>query len=107
MALPTRRILSTNAHQGDEPSGGSGAIRSEVCLHLFKACEQSLTKSISNIGANILMITFGYQIQEDNDPLVKIAEEAVDTFSRASLPAAFLVDTLPIRTKIKRPFYVL
>jgi len=44
------------------------------------------------------MITFGYHVQEGNDPLVKMAEEAVDTFSRATLPAAFLVDMLPIRT---------
>jgi hypothetical protein len=48
------------------------------------------------------MITFGHQVQK-NDPLVKIAEEAVDTFSRATLPAAFLVDMFPIRTEKKRP----
>ena len=58
-----------------------------------------LTKSISNAGAIILMITFAYQVQKDSDPLVKIAEDAVDTFSRATLPGAFLVDTFPIRTK--------
>jgi len=49
-----------------------------------------------NSGGIILMITYGYQIQKENDPLVKIAETAVDTFSRATLPAAFLVDTFPI-----------
>jgi len=42
------------------------------------------------------MITFGYQVQKHGDPLIKLAEEAVDTFSRATLPAAFLVDTFPI-----------
>ena len=51
------------------------------------------------------MITFGYQVQKGNDPLVKIAEDAVDTFSRATLPAAFLVDTFPIRTK-NRTLYI-
>jgi hypothetical protein len=65
-----------------------------------------LTKSISHSGAIIIMITFGYQVQEGNDPLVQLAQAAVDTFSRATLPAAFLVDTLPIRAK-KRAIYVI
>lgn len=47
------------------------------------------------------MITFGYQVKKHNDPLVKIAQDAVDTFSQATLPAAFLVDTFPIRTKMR------
>ena len=52
------------------------------------------------------MITYGYQIQKEHDPLIKIAETAVDTFSRATLPAAFLVDTFPIRTKVE-PLYMI
>jgi hypothetical protein len=57
-----------------------------------------LTPNISASGAIMLMITFGYHVQKHNDPFVKIAEDAVDTFSRAALPAAFLVDFFPIRT---------
>lgn len=45
------------------------------------------------------MISYGYQVQKHSDPLVKLAEDAVDTFARATLPAAFLVDMFPIRTK--------
>jgi len=51
------------------------------------------------------MISYGYKVQKHGDPLVKLAEEAVDTFSRATLPAAFLVDIFPICTE-KRLFYV-
>jgi len=42
------------------------------------------------------MIAFGYHIQKHNDPFVKIAEDAVDTFCRAALPAAFLVNFFPV-----------
>src|SRR5258706_16097473 len=100
MALSSRTMHHTNAHQDKEQSGGSGATRSRVCPHWLKSSlTRWLTKSISNSGSIILMITFGYQIQKHSDPLVKLAEDAVDTFSRATLPAAFLVDTFPIRTK--------
>ena len=33
----------------------------------------------------------------DNDPLVKIAETAMQGFSEASEPGAFMVDRFPIR----------
>ena len=81
-----------------DPAGLGEHVRAYV-LTGFKECEPSLIKSISNSGAIILMITFGYQVKKHGDPLVKIAEDGVDTFSKATLPAAFLVDLFPIRTK--------
>ena len=44
----------------------------------------------------ILKITYGYDVQGSNDPLVNIAEAAVRGFSQATVPGAWLVDILPI-----------
>ena len=45
----------------------------------------------------ILYLSYGYEVSEDEskDPLVNIAEEAMQGFSRASEPGAYLVDTIP------------
>lgn len=49
-------------------------------------------------GALILRLAYGYEVVDDQreDPLVRIAEEAMQGFARASEPGAFLVDTLPV-----------
>ncbi|KAJ0421554.1 putative cytochrome P450 oxidoreductase OrdA-like protein [Aspergillus carlsbadensis] len=48
-------------------------------------------------GAVILKIAYGYSIDyQKKDPLVDIAEEAVEQFSLAVQPGAWLVDLLPI-----------
>ncbi|EMD33615.1 hypothetical protein CERSUDRAFT_159814 [Gelatoporia subvermispora B] len=47
-------------------------------------------------GAIILMLSYGYEVQEGQDPLVELAEEGLDQFSQGSTPGAFLVDMLPI-----------
>ncbi|KAL5476745.1 hypothetical protein ACEPAI_2931 [Sanghuangporus weigelae] len=43
-------------------------------------------------GAAILMLAYGYSAKSVDDPLVKIAEEAMLGFSRASEPGAYIVD---------------
>ncbi|KAG6915061.1 hypothetical protein DXG01_013668 [Tephrocybe rancida] len=45
--------------------------------------------------AIILRISHGYQVQEKDDPLVKIADTASDQFSLSTIPGKYLVDTLP------------
>lgn len=49
-------------------------------------------------GSLILRLAYGYEVSEDQseDPLVRIAEEAMQGFARASEPGAFLVDIFPI-----------
>jgi hypothetical protein len=46
----------------------------------------------------ILRLTFGYSVVDDQyeDPLVNIAEKAMQGFARASEPGAFLVDIIPL-----------
>ena len=47
-------------------------------------------------GAIILMIAYGYPVQEGDDPYVDLADKALDEIAQATTPGAFLVDSLPI-----------
>ncbi|THH12729.1 hypothetical protein EW146_g7425 [Bondarzewia mesenterica] len=62
-------------------------------LHKPEALVETLRKTS---GAIILSIFYGYQIQEDDDPLVHVADVAMDGFSKASEPGAWLVDIIPV-----------
>ena len=43
-----------------------------------------------------MSISYGIQVQEENDPYVTTAEGALHGLVTAALPGAFLVDALPI-----------
>ena len=43
-------------------------------------------------GAAILVLAYGYHAKLENDPLVKVAEEAMLGFSKASEPGAYMVN---------------
>ncbi|KAG6881030.1 hypothetical protein C0995_003306, partial [Termitomyces sp. Mi166 len=47
-------------------------------------------------GAIILRISHGYEVKENNDPFVELADKATEQFSLATAPGAWLVDVLPI-----------
>lgn len=47
-------------------------------------------------GSIILMLTHGYEVQEHDDPVIKIVDEATEQFSDATAPGAFLVDVFPV-----------
>ena len=55
------------------------------------------------------MITYGYSVQEGDDPLVNIANVALEEFSLSTAPGAWLVDILPICKErimlLVRPLY--
>ncbi|KAJ3503678.1 hypothetical protein NLJ89_g8325 [Agrocybe chaxingu] len=46
-------------------------------------------------GAIILRIAYGYDIEENHDPLVKLADEATEQFSLSTAPGGFLVNLVP------------
>ncbi|KAJ7626977.1 cytochrome P450 [Roridomyces roridus] len=46
-------------------------------------------------GAIILRITYGIEVQEQDDPFVSLIEKANDNFNVATSPGAFLVDVFP------------
>ncbi|KAJ7127635.1 cytochrome P450 [Mycena epipterygia] len=53
--------------------------------------------SLRTAGAMVLHLTYGYKIKEqENDPLVDIADKALIEFSEITRPGAFLVDIMPI-----------
>ncbi|KIK55628.1 hypothetical protein GYMLUDRAFT_47600 [Collybiopsis luxurians FD-317 M1] len=46
-------------------------------------------------GSIILKLSYGIEVQEENDPFVALIEQANDNFSLATKPGAFLVDVFP------------
>ncbi|KAG1756030.1 cytochrome P450 [Suillus lakei] len=55
-------------------------------------------------GAIILRISYGYEVKENNDPFVDLADRALEEFSRATAHGAFMVDIMPSLTKIPEWF---
>lgn len=52
----------------------------------------------SEAGAVILKITYGYNIEpHGEDPLVSLADLALQQFSNAIVPGAWMVDMIPAR----------
>ncbi|PCH44805.1 cytochrome P450 [Wolfiporia cocos MD-104 SS10] len=47
-------------------------------------------------GAIILKMGYGYEVELDEDPMLKTADEAIQLFSAITAPGAFLVDFFPI-----------
>ncbi|KAG2159163.1 cytochrome P450 [Suillus bovinus] len=50
--------------------------------------------------AVVLRITHGYEVQENNDPWVDLANRVTENCSQASAPGAFMVDILPFLAKV-------
>ncbi|KAF8259466.1 cytochrome P450 [Lactarius quietus] len=48
------------------------------------------------VNATTLDYAYGYKVQGVDDPLVQLTELADEEFARASIPGAFVVDTLPL-----------
>ncbi|KAG1756031.1 cytochrome P450 [Suillus lakei] len=55
-------------------------------------------------GAIILRISHGYEVKENNDPFVDLADRAVAQASQATAPGAFMVDIIPFLAKIPEWF---
>ncbi|KAG0702309.1 cytochrome P450 [Suillus ampliporus] len=51
-------------------------------------------------GAIILRISHGYEVKENNDPFIDLADRAVDQFSRSTATGAFMVDIIPSLAKV-------
>lgn len=55
-------------------------------------------------GAIILRICYGYEVKDDNDPLVDIAERALAQVARYGITGDFIVDFLPSLAKVPEWF---
>ncbi|KAJ7596054.1 cytochrome P450 [Mycena floridula] len=59
-----------------------------------------LEHCFQHAGAIILLIGYGYQVEEPKDPMVELATKAMENFNAATTPGAFLVNQLPILLKV-------
>lgn len=48
-----------------------------------------------SVGAVILKIAYGYEVKQNNDPFIELAEKATEQFSLATAPGGHLVDLIP------------
>ncbi|KAG2119059.1 cytochrome P450 [Suillus discolor] len=55
-------------------------------------------------GAVILRISHGYEVKENDDPFVDLADRVVDQWSRATAPGAFIADAVPFLIKVPEWF---
>ncbi|KAJ6623187.1 cytochrome P450 [Mycena sp. CBHHK59/15] len=46
-------------------------------------------------GAIVLKIAYGYKAQDQDDPLVRLVDDAMEQFSQMTVPNAYAVDTFP------------
>ena len=46
-------------------------------------------------GTTIMKMTYGYKVQADLDPIIELVDTAMQQFSLATAPGAFLVDVFP------------
>lgn len=57
-------------------------------------------RSSRTAASTILMMAYGYTVQEVEDPLIQVAERAISDASQALTPANFFVDMFPKRELI-------
>ncbi|KAH9938483.1 cytochrome P450 [Fomitopsis serialis] len=51
-------------------------------------------------GASILSIAYGYNVEREDDELIRLVDKAVEEFSLASAPGAYFADALPILIRV-------
>ncbi|KAI5119818.1 hypothetical protein M0805_006951 [Coniferiporia weirii] len=49
----------------------------------------------NSVGATIMMMTYGHEVQPENDPYITIAEGGAAALAGAAAPGAFLVEVIP------------
>ena len=61
----------------------------KLVLVSFYCCMITLLMSFRTSGSIILKLSYGIEVQEDNDPLVALIEQANDNFSLATKPGKY------------------
>ncbi|KAH9836619.1 cytochrome P450 [Rhodofomes roseus] len=70
-------------------------------LHNLLHSPHKFLEHIRKLPAGVtLALSHGYEVQEEDDPYVAMADVTVQNFAKASDPAAFLVHWLPILAKL-------
>ncbi|KAF9558598.1 cytochrome P450 [Agrocybe pediades] len=68
----------------------------EMLPRILKSPNDLLPISRHTIGAIAMSLAYGLNIKPENDPFIKLAEEAAGTISAVAVPGAFLVDMIPV-----------
>ncbi|KAI5920501.1 cytochrome P450 [Camillea tinctor] len=72
------------------------AVTHHFLFHVLQKPQDLINYIRVEAGAIILKIAYGYKVDEHSqDPFVELADAALDQFSQASVPGAWLVDTIP------------
>ncbi|KIK38430.1 hypothetical protein CY34DRAFT_809316, partial [Suillus luteus UH-Slu-Lm8-n1] len=71
---------------------------------VFSNPEQLQAHIRHTAGAIILRISHGYEVKENDDPFIDLADSAMDHFSRSTVPGAFIVDTMPFLANVPEWF---
>ncbi|KAG0699879.1 cytochrome P450 [Suillus ampliporus] len=96
------------------------AIGSRAVLHIYNQIEEVEThrflkrvfanpdRLLAHVrhtaGAIILRISHGYEVKENDDPFVDLADRAVNIFSQSTAPGAFMVNIIPSLAKVPEWF---
>ncbi|KAG1880306.1 cytochrome P450 [Suillus tomentosus] len=71
---------------------------------IFAKPEQLQAHIRHTAGAIILRISYGYEVEENNDPFIDVADRAMDQLSRSTDTGAFMVDIMPWLAKVPEWF---
>ncbi|KAG2151900.1 cytochrome P450 [Suillus cothurnatus] len=71
---------------------------------VFTKPDELLAHVRHTAGAVILRISHGYEVKENNDPFIDLADRALDQWSRATAPGAFIADVVPFLVKVPEWF---
>ncbi|KAL7282187.1 hypothetical protein ACG7TL_003656 [Trametes sanguinea] len=47
-------------------------------------------------GSIVIMMTYGYEVEENEDPLIKAVDQVLEEYAHSAAPGAYLADTFPI-----------
>ncbi|RDX49051.1 cytochrome P450 [Lentinus brumalis] len=94
-----RRLMARVLGSRKSVNAFTPVIEEQTCQLLVRLLRKPTSDLPSQIrkmtGAIVLMISYGYQPQEENDPLIRMADEATEQAAEVAQPGAFLVDVFP------------
>ncbi|KAI0332487.1 cytochrome P450 [Cubamyces sp. BRFM 1775] len=67
----------------------------DLVFEIFQEPNELLKHIRKSAGAIILMMSHGYQVQDENDPFVATVDEAMEQFAVCTAPGAFLANIFP------------
>lgn len=98
--LETRRFLRRVLSKPEELAAH---VRKYVTIFfLAKLCIQCIFRTA---GAVVLRISHGYEVKENDDPFIRLADQATEQFSAATKAGAFIVDLIPARKTVRSVLY--